>query len=120
MFPSDLERDAFRSNNGEFGWTRAQVPSVIRALRDQSLGILGGELWWVPDGSTSWELPPPGVYVWESDRRCRESWQHFVERSAAEAITAVERCPVEWDIPENLLGRLLFNFTWTSEIAYPR
>jgi hypothetical protein len=48
MFSLDLERAAFRSSNGEFGWTREQVPLVIEILRSRQLGILGGELWWIP------------------------------------------------------------------------
>lgn len=73
MFPADLERDAFRAraSNGEFGWTRAQIPLVVDVLRSHGIGILGGELWWVRDGFACWEgaIPQrrgrPGVYVWE-------------------------------------------------------
>jgi hypothetical protein len=32
MFPPELERDAFRADNGEFGWTRAQIPQVVNTL----------------------------------------------------------------------------------------
>jgi hypothetical protein len=28
MFPPQLEQDAFRASNGEFGWIRTQVPVV--------------------------------------------------------------------------------------------
>ena len=44
VFPSNLERDAFRADNGELGWTRAQIPLVVNVLRSQRVGILGGEL----------------------------------------------------------------------------
>lgn len=52
MFPLELECDAFRTANGEFGWTREQVPLVVEVLRSHGMGILGGELWWVRDEST--------------------------------------------------------------------
>jgi hypothetical protein len=44
MFPPELERNAFRASNGEFGWTRAQIPLVVNVLRSHGIGILGGEL----------------------------------------------------------------------------
>jgi hypothetical protein len=52
MFPPELLRDAFPADNGEFGWTRAQIPEVVNILRSYEMAILGGELWWVKDGST--------------------------------------------------------------------
>jgi hypothetical protein len=51
MFPPELERDALRSSNGEYGWTRDQIPVVVEILRSRGLGILGCELWWVAIGS---------------------------------------------------------------------
>jgi hypothetical protein len=41
MFPPSLEHDAFRTDNGELGWTRAQIPLVVSILRSQPVGILG-------------------------------------------------------------------------------
>jgi len=69
MFPAELESTTFRSRNGEFGWTRARIPAVLDALRAQAMGVLGGELWWVPDGAKDWSLVPqrygpPAVYPW--------------------------------------------------------
>jgi hypothetical protein len=54
MFPPELEREAFRASNGEFGWTRSQIPVVVDVLRSHEIGVLGGELWWVRDGFTDW------------------------------------------------------------------
>ncbi len=31
MFSPELERDAFRASNGEFGWTRGQIPAVVES-----------------------------------------------------------------------------------------
>ena len=42
MFPPELERDAFRADNGEFGWTRAQIPLVVDVLRSHAMGFSAG------------------------------------------------------------------------------
>jgi hypothetical protein len=123
MFPSELERDAFRADNGEFGWTRAQIPTVIGALRSRGMGILGGELWWVPDGSTNWGLVPqrhgpPAIYPWVTNRRSGEPWPEFVERGANDALAAVERFPEPGDLPPDLAGRILYNLTWVSDVEF--
>ena len=126
MFPPELERDAFRVGNGEFGWTGAQIPLVVNFLRSQGLGILGGELWWVPDGSAHWfrSIPQrhgaPGVYPWTTDRRHGETWTDFIERGAADALAAVERWPAPTDLPPDLPGRILYNLTWVSEAEFEK
>jgi len=92
MFPPELERNAFRASNGEFGWTRAQIPLVVNVLRSHGIGILGGELWWVLDGATTWDgvIPQrhgnPAVYCWETKQRPEEPWPQFVERGVSEAL----------------------------------
>ena len=124
IFPAELERTAFRSANGEFGWTRAQIPVAVEALLAQGMGILGGELWWVPEGASDWVGPipqrrdSPAVYVWESRRASDETWQPFIARSAAEALAAVERWPTPGDLPPDLAGRILYNLTWASEAEF--
>src|SRR5437879_3928841 len=70
MFPPEL-KPAFRAENGEFGWTREQLPLAVDVLRRRSLAILGGELWWVRDGIGVYGLipqrqGPPAVYPWET------------------------------------------------------
>jgi hypothetical protein len=123
MFSPELERDAFRAHNGEFGWTRSQIPQVVNTLRSQKMAILGGELWWVKDGSTSWDLIPQrdgrrGVYTWADDRLPAESWPDFVERGAASALAHVERWPTDLDLPPTLEGRILCNLTWVSHLEF--
>jgi hypothetical protein len=123
MFPPELEANAFRIDNGEFGWTRRQIPLVVDVLRGLGLGILGGELWWVRDGNTGYGLipqrhGPPAVYPWETKRQSGELWPHFVERCAADTLAAVERWPAPEDLPPDLPGRILYNLTWVSEVEY--
>ena len=124
MFPPELERNTFRASNGEFGWTRAQIPSVVEVLRFQRIGILGGELWWVRDGIKGWlgAIPQrhgsPGVYVWETKREPVESWLDFINRSASDALAMVERWPMPEDLPPNLPGKILYNLTWVSEAQF--
>lgn len=125
MFPADLERAAFRVCD-EFGWTREQAPLAIDTLRHQGLGILGGELWLVRDGLAAYSgtIPqrhgPPGVYAWVTDTRPDEEWARFVERSAAEALVAVDKWPGPDDLPVNLPGRIVYNLTYVSEADFKK
>lgn len=113
MFPPELEQDAFRATNGEFGWSRAQIPLVVDTLRQHGLGILGGELWWVRDGIPDWvgvipqQRGVPAVYSWETKRLPGESWPKFMERAAAHSLAAVERWPEPSDLPPDLAGRVV-------------
>ena len=123
VFPPDLERDAFRTDNGEYGWTRAQIPQVVNILRSLEMAILGGELWWVKDDSKGWDLIPQrdggrAVYTWAGDRLPGESWPDFVERGAADALAHVERWPTDLDLPPKLEGRILCNLCWVSQLKY--
>jgi hypothetical protein len=126
MFPPELEQHAFRASNGEFGWTRAQIPSVVDILHSRGIGILGGELWWVRDGFTDYRgtIPQqqglPGVYTWETKREINESWSHFVERGASDALAAVRRWPAPSDLPADLPGRIFYNLTWVSEAEFKK
>jgi len=121
VFPPSLEHDAFLADNGERGWTRAQIPLVVNVLCSQRVGILGGELWWVRDGHQrlEWLLPqrhgPPGVYSGETKRRFGEPWEDFVQRGASDAVAAVERWPGPEDLPHDLPGRILYNLSCVSE-----
>jgi len=119
MFPPELERKAFRIDNGEFGWTRSQIPLVVDVLRSNNLAILGGELWWEREGSFSGVIPqrqgPPAVYPWATNRQSGESWPDFVQRGALDALAAVERFPGPEDLALDVTGRVLYNLTWVSE-----
>jgi hypothetical protein len=119
MFPIELEREAFQVN-GEFGWTRAQIPEVVKILRSHHIAILGGELWWVQEsgeyfGSIPQRHGPPAVYPWDTRRGPNEPWSQFVDRSAAETLEAVQRWPASEDLPNRTSGRVLYNLTWVSE-----
>jgi hypothetical protein len=123
LFPPELEREAFRENNGEFGWTRGQVPAVVEILRSRGIGILGGELWWrlhgLPDrASIPQRQGLPAIYVWETKREAGEPWSLFIERGANEALAAAERWPMPNDLPPDLPGRIFYNLTWVSEKEY--
>jgi hypothetical protein len=124
MFPAELERNAFRSSNGEFGWTRFQVPVVVDALVLHQIAILGGELWWVRDGFADWvglipqQNGPPGIYVWETKRKPGELWPEFIERCASDTLAAVGRWPILEDLPPDLPGRILYNLTWVSDAEF--
>jgi len=117
MFPPDLEQGTFRLANGEFGWTRDQIPRVVQILVEHNLGILGGELWWIPPGADTFRLIPQAnmgaaCYTWETEQKPDEPWPEFVLRSAAESLAAVEKWPVPGDVPANLPGRILYNLSW--------
>lgn len=122
MFPPELERDGFRADNGEFGWTRAQIPMVVDVLRSNNLAILGGELWWEREGFIWGLIPqrqgPPAVYPWDTNRQSGEPWPDFVPRGATDALRAVERFPGPEDLPPDLARRILYNLTWASEAEF--
>jgi hypothetical protein len=124
MFPTELTRRAFRASNGELAWNREDVRFAISILAQQQQAILGGELWWVPEGARDWTglIPqrhgPDAVYPWSSERMAGEDWPTFVKRSADESLQAIERWPGLDDLPINLQGRVLCNLTWVSERDY--
>ena len=121
VFPPELEQSALRADNGEFGWTRAQIPLVVDILRSRGIGILGGELWWVHDGIRGvipQRLGAPAVYAWETARRTGEPWDNFVERGSSDTLAAVERWPAAGDLPSDLPGRILYNLAWISEVEF--
>lgn len=124
MFAEVLKNASFRAVNGEYGWTRSQVPEVVEILRGKQLAILGGELWWVLEGSNSWNglIPqrsgPDAVYAWETKRRRKEPWSRFVARCAADTLAAVTRWPRPQDLPADLPGQVLYNLTWVDESEY--
>jgi hypothetical protein len=121
MFSAELERNSFRTSNGEYGWTRDQVPVVVDALLLRNMAILGGEVWWVRDGSSEWVGMIPqqdgsaGVYTWETARKTGEVWSEFVQRCAFDTLDAVGKWPREGELLSDLNGRILYNLTWVSE-----
>lgn len=118
LFPPELEQNAFQTGDGEFGWTRAQIPLVVGTLRSNLIAILGGELWWTYNaisGAIPQRSGPPAVYGWETNRGAAERWTDFVARSASETLAAVERWPDPEDLPVNLPGQILYNLTWITE-----
>jgi hypothetical protein len=124
LFSDALKRSAFRAANGEYGWTAKQAREVVEILRARDLAVLGGELWWVPEGSATWVGSIPqregadAVYAWETKRRRNETWSRFVERCASDTLAAVKRWPPLEDLPESLPGRILYNLTWVDEAEY--
>ena len=121
---SDLEERAFRAPNGEFGWRREDVRLVVPILVTDCVAILGGEVWWVPDGADRWTglIPqrdgPDAVYPWETKRDQGEEWMAFVRRCAAESLQCVDRFPADTDLPPDLGGQILYNVPWVSEDEY--
>lgn len=121
MFPADLETRAYRSGNGEFGWTREEARIAISVLVDKQLAILGGELWWVPEGEARWTgiIPQrhgyPSVYHWETEREAGEEWPFYVHRCGLHSLQAIDAMPASDDLPTDLSGRILYNLTWVSE-----
>jgi hypothetical protein len=124
MFPTELAGRAFRASNGEFGWTREDARLAVRIVARQRLAILGGELWWVLEGATTWTglIPqrrgPAAVYPWETVRMNGEAWAAYVERCADDSLQAISRWPAPDDLPADLQGRILYNLTWVSETEY--
>src|SRR4030095_17096723 len=113
MFSTELTRRGFQASNGEVGWSREDARLAVSILVRQQRAILGGELWWVPDGARdctgliSQRTGPDAVYPWETTRAAGEEWAQ-----------AIERWPAVEDLPTNLEGRILYNLTrgaWTDD-----
>ena len=123
-FPDDLEKRAFRAGNGELGWTRQDARAAISVLEDGQRAILGGELWWVPEGETQWtgiipqRVGHPAVYHWETEREPGEAWPAYVHRCGLESLQAVDALPGSDDLPTDLSGSILYNLTWVSEAEF--
>jgi hypothetical protein len=123
ILPVDLKERAFRSANGEFGWSRADALVAISVLATAGHAILGGELWWVPEGASEWTglIPqrhgPDAVYPWETERVSGEPWSGYVERCAADSIGAVNSWPGD-ELQPQLGGRILYNLTWVTESEF--
>lgn len=118
---ADLERLAFHAPNGELGWSRDDARDAVAQLGDR-IAILGGEVWYVPEGQRFWTglIPQrdgdrPGVYSWTAEREPGEDWPSYVERSRALAIGSIEHMPGPDDLPDPLPGRILYNLTWASD-----
>jgi hypothetical protein len=124
MFPTDLVRRAFRASNGELGWSRDDARLAVAVLVKEQRAILGGELWWIPEGRNDWTglIPqrqgPDAVYPWATERDAGEQWSAFVLRCADETLQAVERWPGINELRPDLGGRILYNLTWVSETQY--
>ena|ERR1700719_324167 len=124
MFPPELEREAFRTDSGELGWTRAHIPLVVDVIRAHGMGILGGELWWIHgqpprlDFHIPQRLGPPAIYTWAADRLPSESWPDFVERGATDALAHVEKWPNALELPHGLEGQIMCSLAWISELEY--
>ena len=115
MFPSDLMHRSFQASNGELAWSREDARLAVSILVQQQRAILGGELWWVPDGAREGTglIPqrhgPEAVYPWETTRAAGEDWPTFVVRCAEDSLKAIERWPAVDDLPTNLERRILYN-----------
>jgi hypothetical protein len=124
MFSPELERNAFVASNGEFGWTREQIPMIVTVLSSHRLAILGGELWYVRDGSTNWtgRIPhrhgAPGIHTWETKRGPDEAWVHFMQRGVSDTLSAVGRWSEINDLPSLLPRRIFYNLCWVSEAEF--
>jgi hypothetical protein len=124
MFPSDLIHRSFQASNGELAWSREDARLAVPILVRQQRAILGGELWWVPDGAGEWTglIPqrqgPDAVYPWETTRAAGEDWSTFVLRCAGDSLKAIGRWPAAEELPTDLRGRVLYNLTWVSESEY--
>lgn len=124
MFPSELAQRSYKASNGELAWSRQDAGLAIAILVQQQHAILGGELWWVPDGAHEWTglIPqrqgPDAAYPWETTRAVTEDWPDFVVRCAENSLKAIERWPAVEDLPTRLGGRILYNLTWVSEREY--
>jgi hypothetical protein len=81
--PESLRMKASVSVGGEHAWRMEDVEEVVLAARDIGLACLGGQLQFqFPDGicEAYW------IAFDSTERQANEPWEHFVSRSAEEAL----------------------------------
>jgi hypothetical protein len=120
IFPLDLEQASFKLSNGEYGWTREQALRAIAILVEHNKAILGGDLWWIPPGATTFDLVPQAAgnkasYHWETPEDPGEPWVEFVRRCAVDSLKHVKTWPGPGEIPPDLPGQILYNLTWRPD-----
>src|SRR5215212_3592264 len=95
MLLSEITAKAFHSQTDEYAWQRADALAAIKALANNSLAILGGEVWIVQNNEIL-ALPPlktgSNAVIGRDTREKsgEETWKEFVERTAREAVAAIE------------------------------
>lgn len=74
--------EEFGINN--WGFRIEQAASVIHDFKNRSIPILGGDVFTLADGHLT-----PTYHNWYCDRKCDESREDFVERSAQAASSFI-------------------------------
>jgi hypothetical protein len=113
-----------RASNGEYGFSRADTPAAVSALRTSQHAILGGEVWLASEDGPSLMVSASGdtvIYGWSTDeRRQGESWTAFVERTAKETLQAIAAVQPEADLRPDQVALVRFNLTYASELEFAR
>jgi hypothetical protein len=89
-----LSRASLRS--GEYAWPLAEIPAVIEAVRTANLLNVGGQLQFrLPDVGTC-ECYWVEVDTYRTVSK-EQSWEARVEAAAADALSAFNELPAEYD-----------------------
>jgi hypothetical protein len=120
---ASLSASAFRATNGDYAWRRGDLPQVMELLAAGHYAILSGEVW-VVEGNLFCPLSPCRtggwtLLAWESSpREDDESWDHFAQRSADEALRAIHTLSPEERVPTEVADKLYYHLCFTDEVAY--
>jgi len=120
-----VEKAAFRLQNGELAWKRDDLAAAVEELVESGQAILGGEIWFVHNGTVTGVLPTGSgemtVMRWECpDRSVGQAWADFVRECAEETTEAVAELQAEEVLKHYPGGQTYYNLTWSDETEYER
>jgi hypothetical protein len=118
VFTPALLSRAVHASNGEYAFTRDDLPMALAELGAAGYAVLGGEVWLAEargpsliqgaDGSF-------GVYSWTTESQRRgESWAAYVSRCVGESLKAAAGLTPEADLPVDRRASVRFNLTYEA------
>lgn len=95
--PKNLISKASITPGGEYAWKMDDIPKVIEAARIAGLANLGGQPQFQDPIGTA---EPYWLNFDSSDRKVKENWQQYVDRTAVETLEEFKQLCKETDFEE--------------------
>lgn len=123
VLPDSLLTQAFRTHDGEYAWRRSDLPGVVRALAEQRLAVICGEVWLVEGNLVSCLSPCKNggwaVIAWDNrSLETGESWDHYVANTVEETLHAIEELNAEESVRPDVADKLFYHVWYSDEKGY--